>query len=70
MSKAKDIHIETRPLIPRDIIESDLSLQSYLAENLKENKKHEMIRLRSAKAVRIRKNNLEQNARQITISVD
>jgi hypothetical protein len=50
MSKAKDIHIETRPLIPRDIIESDLSLQSYLEQNINENRKDEMIRLKLAKA--------------------
>jgi hypothetical protein len=65
MSK-ENIHIVTRPLIPRDIIESDLSLQSYLAENVIENQKHEKNRLQNAKAVRTRKNNLEQKSKTDT----
>jgi hypothetical protein len=46
----KAIRIESRHLIPRDIIESDKSLQSYLEENVIENRKHESIRQRLAKA--------------------
>jgi hypothetical protein len=38
-------------LIPSDIIQSDLQLQSYLVENVIENRKHELIRLRTMKAV-------------------
>jgi hypothetical protein len=32
MPQEKAIRIQEKPLIPRDIIESDLSLQSYLAQ--------------------------------------
>src|SRR2546430_492886 len=64
----RSIKLLDRPLIPRDIIESDLSLQSYLEENVKEKRNHEKYRLRSAKAVRTRKKNLEAAARKITVT--
>jgi hypothetical protein len=46
----KAIHLQNKPLIPRDIIESDLSLQSYLAENVEQNRRDEVTRLKLAKA--------------------
>ena len=57
-----------KSLIPADIVQSDLALQSYLVENVKENQKHERIRLRVAKAQHTRINHsLEAAARKITV---
>jgi hypothetical protein len=50
MGKEKKIHIDTQPLIPRDIMESALSLQSYLEQNVIENRRDEITRLKLAKA--------------------
>jgi hypothetical protein len=63
----KVLKLTEKPLIPRDIIESDLSLQAYLEENIIENRKHEMFRLRNAKTIEIRRKNLEAAARKITV---
>jgi len=63
----KVIKIHQRSLIPADIVQSDLALQSYLVENVRENQKHERIRLRVAKAVESRRRNLEAVARKITV---
>ncbi len=41
LTQERSIKLLDKPLIPRDIIESDLSLQSYLEENVKENRNHE-----------------------------
>jgi hypothetical protein len=46
----KVIKIHEKSLIPSELIKCDLSLQSYLVENIKENKRHELIRQRIAKA--------------------
>jgi hypothetical protein len=62
------IKIHEKSLIPPGIIESDLSMQSYLEQNVIKNRKHEEYRLRSAKAVRTRKNNLEAAARKISVT--
>jgi hypothetical protein len=68
LTQERSIKLVEKPLIPRDIIESDLSLQSYLEENVKENQKHERIRLRVAKAQRTRiSKNLEAAARKIKV---
>jgi hypothetical protein len=65
----KAIHLQNKPLIPRDIIESDLSLQSYLEENVIQNRKDEKIRQRVAKAQRTRINHsLEAAARKIKVT--
>jgi hypothetical protein len=48
--------VYSRSLIPADIIESAIHLHSYLEENVIENKKHELIRQRIAKAQRTRVN--------------
>jgi len=48
----KAIHLQNKPLIPRDIIESDLSLQSYLEQNIIANREDEKLRQRAAKAKR------------------
>jgi flagellar biosynthesis chaperone FliJ len=65
----KAIHLQNKPLIPRDIIESDLSLQSYLEQNVIENRKDEKIRQRIAKAKHTRINHsLEAAARQIKVT--
>jgi hypothetical protein len=54
--------------LPVEIIKSDLSLQSYLEENVRENQKHERIRLRVAKAQRTRINHaLEVAARNMKV---
>jgi hypothetical protein len=64
----KVIKIHEKSLIPADIVQSDLTLQSYLVENVKENKKHELIRQRIAKAQHTRINHaLEAAARKITV---
>jgi hypothetical protein len=60
--------IHSRSLIPADIIESATHLHSYLEENVIENKKHELIRQRIAKAQRKRVNySLEAAARNIKV---
>jgi hypothetical protein len=64
----KVIKIHEKSLIPADTVQSDLALQSYLVENVKENQKHERIRLRVAKAQHTRINHsLEAAARKITV---
>jgi hypothetical protein len=50
LTQDKAIHLQNKPLIPRDIIESDLSLQSYLEQNIIDNRQDEKTRLRIAKA--------------------
>jgi len=68
LTQEKAIRFQEKPLIPADIVQSDLALQSYLVENVKENKKHELIRQRIAKAQRTRINHsLEAAARKIKV---
>jgi hypothetical protein len=64
----KVIKIHEKSLIPADIIESSTHLQSYLEEYVIQNRKHELIRLRTMKA-ETRRRNLAI-ARKITVSVD
>jgi ribosomal protein L37AE/L43A len=64
----KVIKIHQKSLIPTDIIKSAGNLQSYLSENVIENRKDELTRLRYMKASRTRKFNLEQKARQIKVT--
>jgi hypothetical protein len=64
----RSIKLQNKPLIPREIIESDKSLQAYLEENVIQNQKHEKIRQRVAKAQRTRINHsLEAAARKIQV---
>jgi hypothetical protein len=69
LTQERSIKLVEKSLIPADIIESDLSLQSYLEENVIQNRKHEKIRQRVAKAQRKRINHsLEAAARKITVT--
>jgi hypothetical protein len=64
----RSIRLLDKPLIPRDIIESDLSLQSYLEHNIIENRKDEKIRQRIGKAKQTWNNKrLEAAARKISV---
>jgi hypothetical protein len=68
LTKERSIKLVEKSEIPADIVQSDLQLQSYLVENVKENKKHELIRQRVAKAQRTRINHsLEAAARKIKV---
>jgi hypothetical protein len=68
LTQDKAIRLESRPLIPRDIIESDKSLQAYLEENVIQNRQDEKIRLRIAKARQTWTNKrLEAAARKIKV---
>jgi RNase P subunit RPR2 len=46
------IRLQNKPILPRDIIESDLSLQSYLAQNVIDNRQDEKVRQQIAKTKR------------------
>jgi hypothetical protein len=67
MPNEKAIRIFERPLIPMDLVDSATSMDSYLTQLREDSKNHEKYRLRSAKAVRTRKFNLEAAARQIKV---
>jgi len=68
LTQDKAIHLQNKPLIPRDIIESDLSLQSYLEQNIIDNRQDEKTRLRIAKAKQTWTNKkLEAAARKIKV---
>jgi hypothetical protein len=63
----KIIKIHEKSLIPPDLIDSTTNMDSYLTQLRQDSKNHEKYRLRSAKAVRTRKFNLEAAARQIKV---
>jgi hypothetical protein len=68
LTQERSIKLVEKSEIPADILGSDLALQSYLEENVRENQKHERIRLRVAKAQRTRINHsLEAAARKIKV---
>jgi hypothetical protein len=50
MTHEKPVHITTRPILPKEIIESSLSLESYLEQMILDNKQDEATRLRLARA--------------------
>jgi hypothetical protein len=64
----KVTRIHSKSLIPQDIVQSDLQLQSYLEQNVIDNRKHESIRQRVAKAQHTRiRHSLEAAARKIQV---